>query len=112
MTSVQTDRENRPWHARTGPLDAGERYPLAGGDSSCHVASGPAGNREGASDRSPMFCGQTFPAVHVAIVGTRKEHVDEALAAAAIDLDDEVMHRIDLIMAKATPVSGPLPEMM
>jgi aryl-alcohol dehydrogenase-like predicted oxidoreductase len=53
------------------------------------------------------------PAVHVAIVGTRNaDHVDEALAAAEIDLDDEVMQRIDLIMAEATPVSGPSPEMM
>jgi hypothetical protein len=53
------------------------------------------------------------PAVHVAIVGTRNaEHVDEALAAAEIDLDDEVMQRINLIMADATPVSGPSPEMM
>jgi hypothetical protein len=52
------------------------------------------------------------PAVHVAIVGTRNaEHVDEALAAAEIDLDDDVMHRINLIMADATPVSGPSPEM-
>jgi aryl-alcohol dehydrogenase-like predicted oxidoreductase len=52
-------------------------------------------------------------AVHVAIVGTRNaKHVDEALAAAEIDLDNEVMHRIDLIMADATPVSGPSPEMM
>jgi aryl-alcohol dehydrogenase-like predicted oxidoreductase len=53
------------------------------------------------------------PAVHVAIVGTRNgEHVDEALAAADIDLDHEVMARIDHIMAEATPVSGPSPEMM
>jgi aryl-alcohol dehydrogenase-like predicted oxidoreductase len=53
------------------------------------------------------------PAVHVAIIGTRNaEHVDEALAAAEIDLDEEVMHRINLIMADATPVAGPSPEMM
>jgi aryl-alcohol dehydrogenase-like predicted oxidoreductase len=53
------------------------------------------------------------PAVHVAIVGTRNEaHVDEALAAAEIDLDDEVLQRINLIMADATPVAGPSPEMM
>jgi hypothetical protein len=52
------------------------------------------------------------PAVDVAIVGTRNaDHVDEALAAAEIDLDDEVMARIDLIMAEATSVSGPSPEM-
>jgi aryl-alcohol dehydrogenase-like predicted oxidoreductase len=52
------------------------------------------------------------PAVQVAIVGTRNAaHVDEALAAAEIDLDHEVMARLDLIMADATPVSGPSPEM-
>jgi aryl-alcohol dehydrogenase-like predicted oxidoreductase len=53
------------------------------------------------------------PAVNVAIVGTRNaDHVDEALAAVEIDLGDEVMDRIDQIMADATPVSGPSPEMM
>jgi hypothetical protein len=53
------------------------------------------------------------PAVDVAIVGTRNAaHVAEAVAAAEIELDNEVMHRIDLIMADATPVSGPSPEMM
>lgn len=52
------------------------------------------------------------PAVHVAIVGTRDpDHVDEALAAAEIDLDAEAMQRINQIMADATPVSGPSPEM-
>jgi aryl-alcohol dehydrogenase-like predicted oxidoreductase len=51
------------------------------------------------------------PAVQVAIVGTRSpDHVDEALAAAEIDLDDEVLRRIDQIMADATPVAGPSPE--
>jgi hypothetical protein len=51
------------------------------------------------------------PAVHVAIVGTRDpDHVDEALAAAEIDLDDQVMQRINQIMADATPVAGPSPE--
>jgi hypothetical protein len=51
------------------------------------------------------------PAVHVAIVGTRDpEHVDEALAAADIDLDEEVMQRINQIMIGAAPVSGPSPE--
>jgi aryl-alcohol dehydrogenase-like predicted oxidoreductase len=51
------------------------------------------------------------PAVHVAIVGTRDpDHVDEALAAADLDLDDEAMHRIDQIMVDATPVAGPSPE--
>jgi aryl-alcohol dehydrogenase-like predicted oxidoreductase len=52
------------------------------------------------------------PAVHVAIVGTRNaSHVDEALAAAELDLDDEVMQRIDRIMVGTAPVSGPSPEM-
>jgi aryl-alcohol dehydrogenase-like predicted oxidoreductase len=52
-------------------------------------------------------------AVHVAIVGTRDpNHVDEALAAAELDLDDEVMRRIDQIMVDATPVAGPSPERM
>ena len=51
------------------------------------------------------------PAVHVAIVGTRDpDHIDEALAAADLDLDDEVMRRIDQIMEDATPVAGPSPE--
>jgi aryl-alcohol dehydrogenase-like predicted oxidoreductase len=51
------------------------------------------------------------PAVHVAIVGTRDpDHVDEALAAADLDLDDQAMHRIDQIMVDATPVAGPSPE--
>jgi aryl-alcohol dehydrogenase-like predicted oxidoreductase len=51
------------------------------------------------------------PAVHVAIVGTRDpNHVDDALAAAELDLDDEVMRRIDQIMVDATPVAGPSPE--
>jgi aryl-alcohol dehydrogenase-like predicted oxidoreductase len=52
------------------------------------------------------------PAVHVAIVGTRDpRHVDEAAAAAEIHLDNEVMGRIDQIMADTTAVSGPSPEM-
>jgi aryl-alcohol dehydrogenase-like predicted oxidoreductase len=55
----------------------------------------------------------TNPAVHVAIVGTRdRDHVDEALAAAAIDLDDDVMQRIDNLMADAVAVVGPSPEGM
>jgi aryl-alcohol dehydrogenase-like predicted oxidoreductase len=52
------------------------------------------------------------PAVHVAIVGTRNpHHVDEAVAAADINLDHETMGRIDQIMADTTPVTGPSPEM-
>jgi hypothetical protein len=53
------------------------------------------------------------PAVHVAIVGTRNpDHIDEALSAADLDLDAEVLERIDQIMVNATPVSGPSPEAM
>ena len=53
------------------------------------------------------------PAVQVAIVGTRDpDHVDEALAAAEIELDDEVMGRIERIMTDAVPVGGPSPEGM
>jgi aryl-alcohol dehydrogenase-like predicted oxidoreductase len=53
------------------------------------------------------------PAVHVAIVGTRdRDHVDEALAASAMDLDDDVMQRIDDLMVDAVPVVGPSPEGM
>ena len=53
------------------------------------------------------------PAVHVAIVGTRdRDHVDEALAASAMALDEEVMQRIDALMAGAVPVAGPSPEGM
>ena len=55
----------------------------------------------------------TNPAVQVAIVGTRdRRHVDDALAAAAIDLDDEVMQRIDDLMVNALPVIEPSPEEM
>lgn len=51
------------------------------------------------------------PAVHVAIVGTRRaEHVDEALRAAEIDLDDDALRTIDQIMQGAVPLSGPTPE--
>ena len=53
------------------------------------------------------------PAVDVAIVGTRdRDHLDEALAAAAIDLDDEVMQRIDDLVVDAVAVAGPSPEGM
>jgi aryl-alcohol dehydrogenase-like predicted oxidoreductase len=53
------------------------------------------------------------PAVQVAIFGTRDpNHVDEALAAAEIDLDHEVMGRIDQVMTDAVPVGGPSPEGM
>jgi aryl-alcohol dehydrogenase-like predicted oxidoreductase len=55
----------------------------------------------------------TNPAVHVAIVGTRdRDHVDEALGAASIDLDDEVIQQIDDLMAEAEPLVDPSPEGM
>ncbi|MEA2614882.1 MAG: hypothetical protein QOE72_665 [Chloroflexota bacterium] len=51
------------------------------------------------------------PAVHVAIVGTRSpDHVDDAVAAADLELDDELLSRIDDIMRDAVPVGGPSPE--
>jgi hypothetical protein len=51
------------------------------------------------------------PAVHVAIVGTRNpDHVDEALAAADVELGEDSMRRIDEILRDAEPVAGPSPE--
>jgi aryl-alcohol dehydrogenase-like predicted oxidoreductase len=51
------------------------------------------------------------PAVHVAIVGTRSlDHVDDAVAAADLELDEAVQARIDDIMRDAVPVGGPSPE--
>jgi aryl-alcohol dehydrogenase-like predicted oxidoreductase len=53
----------------------------------------------------------TNPAVHAAIVGTRdRDHVDEALAASTIGLDDGVMQRIDDLVVDAVPVTDPSPE--
>jgi aryl-alcohol dehydrogenase-like predicted oxidoreductase len=53
------------------------------------------------------------PAVHAAIVGTRdRDHVDEAVAASAMDLDDEVIQRINALMVDAIPAAGPSPEGM
>jgi hypothetical protein len=51
------------------------------------------------------------PAVDVAIVGSRNAtHVDDALAAAGLDLDEDALARIDTIMASSVPVAGPSPE--
>jgi aryl-alcohol dehydrogenase-like predicted oxidoreductase len=51
------------------------------------------------------------PAVHVAIVGTRNpDHVDDAAAAADLELDGQLLARIDDIMRTAVPVAGPSPE--
>lgn len=53
------------------------------------------------------------PAVSVAIIGTRNpSHLDGALAAADVELDTEVLKRIDDIMRDARPVAGPAPEAM
>lgn len=53
------------------------------------------------------------PAVDVAIVGTRNPgHVDEAVGAAAVDLEPAVLARIEAIVARAVPVGGPSPEGM
>jgi aryl-alcohol dehydrogenase-like predicted oxidoreductase len=52
------------------------------------------------------------PAVQVAIVGTRNlTHVDDAIAAAALALDQDAMRRIDEIVSAEVPVGGPSPEM-
>jgi aryl-alcohol dehydrogenase-like predicted oxidoreductase len=51
------------------------------------------------------------PAVHVAIVGTRNpEHVDDAVAAAELVLDRDVLRQIEGIVSDEVPVGGPTPE--
>jgi aryl-alcohol dehydrogenase-like predicted oxidoreductase len=51
------------------------------------------------------------PAVHVAIVGTRRaDHIQDSLAAAEISLSAGDLAEIEAIMAAATPVAGPAPE--
>jgi aryl-alcohol dehydrogenase-like predicted oxidoreductase len=51
------------------------------------------------------------PAVHVAIVGTRnQEHVDDAVAAADLVLDQQTMKVIEEIVRAEVPVGGPSPE--
>jgi aryl-alcohol dehydrogenase-like predicted oxidoreductase len=53
------------------------------------------------------------PAVHVAIVGTRRQrHVDDAIAAADLKLDDRTMRQIDQIISTEVAVGGPTPEGM
>jgi len=53
------------------------------------------------------------PAVHVAIIGTRSaEHVDDAVAAAGLELSADVLHRIDEIARDAVHIAGPRPEAM
>jgi len=49
--------------------------------------------------------------VHVAIVGTRNaKHVDKAVGASDLVLDDQALHRIDEIVSDEVPVGGPTPE--
>ncbi len=53
------------------------------------------------------------PAVHAAIIGTRSAgHVDDAVAAAGLELDADVLRRIDEIAQDAVRVAGPRPEAM
>ena len=52
-------------------------------------------------------------AVDVAIVGTRDPaHLDDALGAGSLDLDEDVLGRIDEIVRDAVPIDGPSPEAM
>lgn len=51
------------------------------------------------------------PAVQVAIVGTRNpQHVDDAVAASDLVLDDRTMRAIDEIVSSEVPIGGPIPE--
>jgi aryl-alcohol dehydrogenase-like predicted oxidoreductase len=51
------------------------------------------------------------PAVHAAIVGSRRPaHIEESLGALRVRLTDEDLARIDKIMAGAVIVGGPSPE--
>lgn len=53
------------------------------------------------------------PAVHVTIIGTRNaEHVDDAVAAAGLELSDDMLHRVDEIARGAVHIAGPRPEAM
>jgi aryl-alcohol dehydrogenase-like predicted oxidoreductase len=51
------------------------------------------------------------PAVDVAIVGTRNStHIDDAIAAADLELDGRALSQIDEIVNDEVPVGGPSPE--
>ena len=51
------------------------------------------------------------PAVQVAIVGTRNPgHIDDAIAAADLKLDQQALRRIDEIISAEVAVGGPTPE--
>jgi aryl-alcohol dehydrogenase-like predicted oxidoreductase len=53
------------------------------------------------------------PAVHVAIVGARRPaHIDEAITASELDLDDDELAHIDRLIAGATTFTGPSPDAM
>jgi aryl-alcohol dehydrogenase-like predicted oxidoreductase len=51
------------------------------------------------------------PAVHAAIVGTRNPgHVDDAIAAADLNLGIDLLDEIDGILVSASPTTGPTPD--
>jgi aryl-alcohol dehydrogenase-like predicted oxidoreductase len=51
------------------------------------------------------------PAVHTAIVGTRNpDHIDDAIAAADLELGTDVLARIERIVRFAAPTPGPSPD--
>jgi aryl-alcohol dehydrogenase-like predicted oxidoreductase len=53
------------------------------------------------------------PAVHVAIVGSRREaHIEDGVGAAAVQLSADHLARIGEIVADAPQATGPHPEMM
>jgi aryl-alcohol dehydrogenase-like predicted oxidoreductase len=53
------------------------------------------------------------PAVDVAIVGTRNPaHVHDAVAAADVKLEPDILRRIDEVMLDTQPIAGPSPEAM
>lgn len=51
------------------------------------------------------------PAVHAAIVGTRNPaHIDDAIAAADLNLGTDVLDEIDSILTSSSPTTGPTPD--
>jgi diketogulonate reductase-like aldo/keto reductase len=63
--------------------------------------------KESAKPASP----DSNPAVHVAIVGTRNAaHIDNAIAAADLELDPSALRRIEDIISEEVRVGGPSPE--
>jgi aryl-alcohol dehydrogenase-like predicted oxidoreductase len=52
------------------------------------------------------------PAVHVAIVGSRRPaHIEDSVGAIDVELSDDLLERIGRIVAAAPQASGPYPEM-